>query len=625
MQTRRLNTAQAIVGIALAASAMAAPSKTLTWNYASGNNTWDTTSLNFTDGVGNVAFQTGDTVIFVTITNNIPVAAGGVAPGAVFWKATSSRTLTGGGGGITSGSFTFDTPSLTTTLTPPTVMSYSGETLIRRGVLNLSAANNISNSSQIILNGGTLVLNSATATINAAIPIYVYGGPSETTPNKSLTLASSSVGTKTVGAFNVQSGNGRLEMGTSGVKSLTLASLNRDANLKGALILTGDLGTDRKLFVDTNPSTPIGGTLGTTKAAVVPWVHAGNTVSTYEAGVGFRALTASEVVTTFAAAAAGDNVLLGAADTLGGNLTVNSFGVQGTGPTVSLGGYTLTVTSGSIYGPNGTGQRLTLETGTIDFGSAEGFISGRNTIKPKISGTGGLSFIGGNGTRLYNTANDFTGDVTIATGVEIYGNNTIPVSNKVRLAEWGTLTLTTGYSDTIAGLAGTGKATTSTTSKLVIGTHETAANNTITLTTNGTLAPGNNNGASDLLPGLLTLNTSGGTGTVALNGGTLSLDLNSATLYDSVGLTGGLTFGGGGTTLSVALAFAPATGQGFLIVDNDGADAVTGKFANGDSVTATFGGSTFKFEILYNTSLFGGDGNDIALRVLPGGTLITVR
>jgi hypothetical protein len=215
--------------------------------------------------------------------------------------------------------------------------------------------------------------------------------------------------------------------------------------------------------------------------------------------------------------------------------------------------------------------------------------------------------------------------VTIATGVEIYGNNTIPVSNKVRLAEWGTLTLTTGYSDTIAGLAGTGKATTSTTSKLVIGTHETAANNTITLTTNGTLAPGNNNGASDLLPGLLTLNTSGGTGTVALNGGTLSLDLNSATLYDSVGLTGGLTFGGGGTTLSVALAFAPATGQGFLIVDNDGADAVTGKFANGDSVTATFGGSTFKFEILYNTSLFGGDGNDIALRVLPGGTLITVR
>lgn len=448
MQTRRLNVTQ-FLALALAASALAARAATLTWNNASGNNTWDTTSLNFTDGVGNVAFQSGDTVTFVTLGANISIAVGGVAPGTVFWKSTSSRTLTGGGGAITSGSFTMETSGQTTTLTPPTVMSYPGETVIRRGVLNLSAANNISSSSRIVLNGGTLVFNSATASINTAIPLYAYGGPSEITPNKSFTLAASSVGDKFVGAFNLQSGNGRSSVGTSGIKTLTLASLNRASELRGALVLDGTLGTDRKLLVNANPPTPIGGTLGTTKAAVVPWVHTANTVSTYETGVGFRELTAAEVVTTFAAASAGDNVLLGVAETLGGNLTVNSFGLQGSGtPTVSLGGYTLTVTSGSLYGPNGVGQRLYLENGTIDFGSAEGFISGRNTINSKISGTGGLSFIGGNGTRMYNTGNDFTGEVTVATILEIYGNNAIPVSNRVRLAEAGSLTLTTGKSNT---------------------------------------------------------------------------------------------------------------------------------------------------------------------------------
>lgn len=624
MQTNRLNVTR-VLAIALTASGLAARAATLTWNNASGNNTWDTTSLNFTNGVDNVAFQSGDTVTFVTVDANISIAAGGVAPSAVFWKATAGRTLTGGGGAITSGSFTMETSGQTTTLTPPTVMSYPGETVIRRGVLNLSAANNISSSSRIVLNGGTLVLNSATASINSAIPLYAYGGPSEITPNKSFTLAASSVGDKAVGAFNLQSGNGRISVGTSGIKTLTLASLNRASELRGGLVLDGTLGTDRKLLVNANPPTPLGGTLGTTKAAVVPWVHTANTVSTYETGVGFRTLTAVEVVTTFAGASAGDNVLLGAADTLGGNLTVNSFGVQGTGPTVSLGGYTLAVTSGSLYGPNGVGQRLTLETGAIEFGSAEGFISGRNTIKTKISGTGGLAFIGGNGTRLYSTDNDFTGDVTIATGVEIYGNNTIPVSNRLLLAEAGNLTLTTGKSNTLAGLGGTGTTLVSATSKLVVGTHETAANNTITLTTNGTLEPGNNDGASDLLPGRLTLNTGNDAGTVALNGGTLSLDLNSAAAYDSLGVTGTIAFGGSGSTLSLALAFAPATGQGFLIVDNDGADAVVGKFANGDRVSATFNGNTHSFEILYNTSLFGGDGNDIALRVVPRNTVVTIR
>jgi autotransporter-associated beta strand protein len=64
----------------------------------------------------------------------------------------------------------------------------------------------------------------------------------------------------------------------------------------------------------------------------------------------------------------------------------------------------------------------------------------------------------------------------------------------------------------------------------------------------------------------------------------------------------------GNATLSVSLGFVPAAGSVFVIVNNDGSDAVTGTFLGLPAgSTITIGGSTFK---IYYT---GGDGNDVIL------------
>ena len=65
-----------------------------------------------------------------------------------------------------------------------------------------------------------------------------------------------------------------------------------------------------------------------------------------------------------------------------------------------------------------------------------------------------------------------------------------------------------------------------------------------------------------------------------------------------------------GSTLSLSLLSQPTNGQQFTIINNDGtADAVTGTFANGPTITV---GST-QFSINYA----GGDGNDVVLTASP--------
>jgi hypothetical protein len=69
-------------------------------------------------------------------------------------------------------------------------------------------------------------------------------------------------------------------------------------------------------------------------------------------------------------------------------------------------------------------------------------------------------------------------------------------------------------------------------------------------------------------------------------------------------------------------------GSIFKIVDVAGTTAVSGKFSNGDTVTASYGGKNCRFDILYNSSFGGGDGNDIVLRVQPSassGTTVLIR
>jgi autotransporter-associated beta strand protein len=109
---------------------------------------------------------------------------------------------------------------------------------------------------------------------------------------------------------------------------------------------------------------------------------------------------------------------------------------------------------------------------------------------------------------------------------------------------------------------------------------------------------------------------------IATNTCTFEAVLNGSTPvtgYGQVTTQSGLNLNG--STLTISLGFAPEVGQSFTILNNTSALPITGQFANENSLTATFGGRTYFFSVVYN----GGTGNDIVLTRLVTGTVITVR
>lgn len=119
----------------------------------------------------------------------------------------------------------------------------------------------------------------------------------------------------------------------------------------------------------------------------------------------------------------------------------------------------------------------------------------------------------------------------------------------------------------------------------------------------GTIAPG-------LSPGCLN------TGDLTLqDGSTYDFEVGGTTActqYDQIKVTGTVTAGG---TLNTILYnnFKPTAGQKYTIIDNDGADAVTGTFSGlAEGATVTITGASFTI------SYVGGDGNDVVLTALAG-------
>ncbi len=76
--------------------------------------------------------------------------------------------------------------------------------------------------------------------------------------------------------------------------------------------------------------------------------------------------------------------------------------------------------------------------------------------------------------------------------------------------------------------------------------------------------------------------------------------------YDQLSVTGTVNLAG--ATLNVNLAFTPALGSAFMLIQNDGKDAVLGTFAGlPEGATLMLNGMTFQI------SYVGGTGNDVVL------------
>ncbi len=121
----------------------------------------------------------------------------------------------------------------------------------------------------------------------------------------------------------------------------------------------------------------------------------------------------------------------------------------------------------------------------------------------------------------------------------------------------------------------------------------------------GVLAPGNSIGTTTIEGGYT---LGGGTLEFEIGGlGTAGTDWDLAQVNGPVDLVGG--DGLLDSMLSVILDFAPALDDEFVVLQNDGSDAVVGVFANTYSLRATYNGQLYRFAVDYAA----GDGNDIAI------------
>ncbi len=335
-----------------------------------------------------------------------------------------------------------------------------------------------------------------------------------------------------------------------------------------------------------------------------------------------------------------------------GNYTTDPGGnklVTLTGPA----GSTLTVKSGALMctpsgGINnaGRGTKATISVPTLAFGSAEGVINcyARDYVTFKISsaitGNNGLTTYctaGGSGDTYVSLAGDnsgLTGQITIS-GAGAWGGPTKIESSVTALGSGandlflnGTLYndvgVTSGQSVTVKTLKGFGTLIRrySSASINVGGAGTGGAANTLTLLAGGAVQPGTATRA-----GTLTVQDFSA---VKLSGGALELDLFAATDYDRLALTGTPALTLNGASILPVLHAMPTLGEQYLVVTVAGSTGITGKFAQQDSVEAVYGNRKVAFDIFYNSSLAGGTGNDVVLRVASirpasAGTVVAVR
>jgi VCBS repeat-containing protein len=99
------------------------------------------------------------------------------------------------------------------------------------------------------------------------------------------------------------------------------------------------------------------------------------------------------------------------------------------------------------------------------------------------------------------------------------------------------------------------------------------------------------------------------------SGSTLQMELDGATAgteYDQMVVNGTVTLNA--ATLDLSLNFNPTSGEDFVIIDNDGSDAVIGTFAGlAEGAVITLTDSVSNEEVEFTVTYVGGDGNDVVL------------
>lgn len=326
----------------------------------------------------------------------------------------------------------------------------------------------------------------------------------------------------------------------------------------------------------------------------------------------------------------GGTLVLSGASNFAGTVTVSSGTVEAVGVTalgsVSAGttvadGASLLLDGGCDSGAT-IGEPLTLRgASTVPTGDLP---TAKLTTNVGCSGGGGgydESYgAGGNNSNVLNLTGTITADTTDVT-VASYNKTVVSTA----IAGGHNLNLVPGYIGqwVIGGETKTPAVFTKTLSDTQASSDvDIAAGAEITVTgtrgavtvSGGTLKGTGTVGAVDMFAGTIAPGMSPGilnTGNLAFTGGTHQVELGGtgSGQFDQLNVTGTVSLGTATTlTTSLVNGFKPAGNDSFVIINNDGTDAVTGTFSGlAEGATFTLDGTVFKI------SYVGGSGNDVVL------------
>jgi len=444
--------------------------------------------------------------------------------GSLIYSANSNQLLAGIISG--SGSFTLNGVASTTTVTLTGNSSYTGNTTVNKGYLNIQHANALGSSS-----GGTTVESGAVLQLSGGITIA----------SEILTLK----GSGQTGALRSEVGNNEwagdivIALNNTRIYSAAGASLKISGNMtnngdsttqavfgnigNGTILVSGNMGGNGRLVVVSDGVTITGNNTfsGTTDIQVgTVSINSIKDVGAGASSLGNPLTSANGTIHIGVGANAGGIRYTGSGDS--SNRIIQLEGTTG-GTTIDQSGTgTLKFTS-NFTAPNAGNKTLVLQGSTAGIGEITGTI-------PNSSGNLTGLTKNGTGTWILSGNNTYSGDTTINAGTLRIGNGNSTGSLSVNSTILNNATLAFNRSDTVTqgthfssnGVSGTGNLTQSGSGNLILN----AANSY--------------SGSTNINSGTLTLSGNGtlGTSTITLTGGTL--DMGGKNLTNAIsGLTGG--------------------------------------------------------------------------------------